>query len=240
MKKIVSALMVLMLILGVMCVSSSAATASASLTGPTTVRAGDTITLTFKLNGTGILGASGTMSYDSNQLTLSSTKQSIASPWMVEFNGKDFVAYDNNLTSPINSNKSLFTVTFKVNSKLATGTKVQVSVKNVIASDGSADSNVGTVTYSVNIAAPKSTDNTLKSLTVSNATISPAFSPSVTAYTANVPYEVSKLNLSYKTNDSKATVSVNNPTLTVDGTTKVTIKVTSESGSSNPGKCPLA
>ena len=123
-------------------------------------------------------------------------------------------------------------MTFKVNSKLATGTKVQVSVKNVIASDGSADSNVGTVTYSVNIAAPKSTDNTLKSLTVSNATISPAFSPSVTAYTANVPYEVSKLNLSYKTNDSKATVSVNNPTLTVDGTTKVTIKVTSESGSS--------
>lgn len=232
MKKIVSALLVLMLILWVMCVSSSAATASASLTGPTTVRAGDTITLTFNLNGTGILGASGTLSYDSNQLTLSSTKQSIASPWVVEFNEKDFVAYDNNLTSPINSNKSLFTVTFKVNSKLATGTKVQVSVKNVIASDGSADSNVGTVTYSVNIAAPKSTDNTLKSLTVSNATISPVFSPSVTAYTANVPYEVSKLSLSYQTNDSKATVSVNNPTLTVDGTTKVTIKVTSESGSS--------
>ena len=232
MKKIVSVLLVLMLILGVMCVSSSAATASASLTGPTTVRAGDTITLTFKLNGSGILGASGTLSYDSSQLTLSSTKQSIASPWMVEFNGNDFVAYDNNLTNPINSNKSLFTVTFKVNSKLATGTKVQVSMKNVIASDGSADSNVGTVTYSVNIAAPKSTDNTLKSLTVSNATISPAFSPSVTTYTANVPYEVSKLNLSYQANDSKATVSVNNPTLTVDGTTKVTIEVTSESGSS--------
>lgn len=79
---------------------------------------------------------------------------------------------------------------------------------------------------------PGSTDNTLKSLTVSNATISPAFSPSVTNYTAEVPFEISKLDLTYQANDPKATVSVNNPTLTVDGTTNVTIKVTSESGSS--------
>ena len=146
MRKIVSVLLIVMLVLAVVGVYSSATGSSASLTGPTTVRAGDTITLTFKVSGSNIYGVTGTLSYDSNQLTLSSTKQSIASPWMVEFNGNSFVAYDNNLTNPINSNTSLFTVTFKVNSNLATGTKVQVSVKNVVTSDGAADSNAGTAT----------------------------------------------------------------------------------------------
>lgn len=151
---------------------------------------------------------------------------------MVEFNGNNFVAYDNNQTNPINKNTTIFTATFKVKSGLSAGTKLTVSVKDLVTSDGKADTNVGTVSYTTTILPPKSTDNTLKSLTVSNATISPAFSPNVTSYTASVPYEVSKLDLSYKTNDSKATVSVSNPTLTVDGTTKVTITVTSESGSS--------
>ena len=229
MKKIVSALL-LVLLLGMVCIPGFAAT-SASLTGPDTVRAGDTITVTFKLNGSGIYGISGTLEYDADQLTLTGTSQKIASPWMVEFNGDNFVAYDNNLSTPINNNASIFTATFRVKSGLATGTQIQVSVKDIVATDGSADQEIGTASYVKTIAAPKSTDNTLKSLTVGNATISPAFSPEITAYTAQVPYEVNKLELSYETNDSKATVTVNNPTLKVAGTTDVTIQVTSESGS---------
>lgn len=231
MKKIFSLLLVVVLLTGAVSLCVFAASASASLTGPDTVRAGDSITLTFKLNGSGILGASGSLSFESNQVSLTGTSQKIASPWMVEFNGNEFVAYDNNLTNPINSNTSIFTATFKVSSSLAVGTKVTISVKNIVTTDGTADTNVSDVSYSFTVAAPKSTDNTLKSLTVSNATINPAFDPNVTNYTASVPYEVSKLNLSYVTNHDKATVKVDNPTLTVNGTTKVTIKVTSESGS---------
>ena len=52
----------------------SAASASATLSGPGTVRAGDAITLTFKLNGSNLSGVSGTLSYDSNQLQLTGTK----------------------------------------------------------------------------------------------------------------------------------------------------------------------
>lgn len=230
MKKLVSMLTVLVLCLALMLpMTVSAASASASLTGPGTVRAGDTITLSFNLNGRGIYGASGTLSYDSSQVTLSGTSQKIASPWVVEFNGNKFVAYDNNLSSPINSNKTLFTVTFKVKSVEA-GTSIKISYTGVKASDGAADANVGTVTYTKTAAGPLSAENNLATLTVSNATISPAFSAGTVNYTAGVPFEVAKLNVSATAADSKATVAISNPNLTPNGTTKVMVTVTAENG----------
>ena len=207
-----------------------AATSSASLTGPSTIRAGDNITLTFSLNGSGIFGASGTITYDVKQLTLVNVKQLATSPWVVEFNDSNMVAYDNNLTNPINKNTSLFSLTFKVNN-IAAGTKVSVSISNTKTTDGSADTNIGTVSYSATVAAPLSTNNLLASLKVNNATITPAFSPETLNYTAEVPFEVSKLNVTATAADSKAKVSINSPTLTPNATTNVTITVTAENGS---------
>ena len=230
MKKIVSSLSALIL---TMCLllpfTASAASASASLSGPGTVRAGDTITLTFKLSGSNLSGASGTLSYDGSQLQMTGTKQKIAAPWAVEFNGNNMVAYDNNLSSPINGSKDLFTVSFKVKN-VAAGTKITVSYTDVKASDGSADANIGTVSYSATVAAPLSTNNALASLTVSNATISPAFNANTTSYTADVPFSVSKLDVKATAADSKAKVSISSPTLTPNGTTNVTITVTAENG----------
>ena len=230
MKKFVLSLAALIL---TMCLllpfTASAATASASLSGPGTVRAGDSITLTFKLSGSNLSGASGTLSYDDSQLQMTGTKQVIASPWAVEFNGNNMVAYDNNLSSPINGGKDLFTVSFKVKD-VAAGTKITVSYTDVKASDGSADANVGTVSYNATVAAPLSTNNTLASLTVSNAAISPAFNANTTSYTADVPFSVSKLDVTATAADSKAKVSISSPALTPDGTTNVTITVTAESG----------
>lgn len=220
-----------MLCVSAFAVTAFAASASATLTGPGTVRAGDTITLTFNLNGSGIFGVSGVLSYDASQLELKSTSQKIGNGWAVEFNGNNFAVYDNNLANPINKNTALFTVTFKVKTSVATGAAVKVSCNEVTASGGSADINVGAVTYSATIAPPMSTDNTLKSLTVSNATISPAFSAGTTSYTAEVPFEVSKLDVTAAANDSKAKVSIDSPNLTPNGTTNVTVTVTAENGS---------
>lgn len=231
MKRTISLAVVLLLCVSLFAVTAFAASASASLTGPGTVRAGDTITLTFNLNGSGIFGASGTLSYDSNQLEFKGATQKIGNGWAVEFNGNNFVAYDNNLAKPINSNTALFTATFKVKGTVAVGTTVKVSYTGVAASDGSADANIGTVTYSATIAAPMSTDNALKSLTVSNATISPAFNAGTINYTAEVPFEVSQLEVTAQANDGKAKVSVYSPTLTPNGTTQVTVTVTAENGS---------
>lgn len=230
MKKIVSSLAALVLAMCLLLpMNVSAASASASLSGPGTVRAGDTITLTFKLNGSNLSGASGTLAYDGGQLQMTGTKQVIASPWMVEFNGNNMVAYDNNLSSPINGSRDLFTVSFKVKD-VAAGTKISVSYQNVVASDGSADANIGTVSYSVTVAAPLSANNALANLTVSNATISPAFNAGTTSYTAEVPFSVSKLDVTATAADSKAKVSISSPNLTPDGTTNVTVTVTAENG----------
>ncbi|MBE6917418.1 MAG: hypothetical protein E7470_05945 [Ruminococcaceae bacterium] len=231
MKRIVCVFLALMLCVSAFAVTAFAASAGGTLTGPGTVRAGDTITLTFNLNGSGIFGVSGVLSYDASQLELKSTSQKIGNGWAVEFNGNNFAVYDNNLANPINKNTALFTVIFKVKASVATGAAVKVSCNEVTASDGSADINVGTVTYSATIAPPMSSDNTLKSLTVSNATISPAFSAGTTSYTAEVPFEVSKLDVKAAANDSKAKVSIDSPNLTPNGTTNVTVTVTAENGS---------
>lgn len=228
MKKIICILLALTLCLASAAVIASAAGASATLTGPGTVRAGDTITLSFKLNGSGLYGVSGAWSYDKNQLDFVSTSQKIASPWMVEFEGNNFVAYDNALTNPIKKDTEIFTITFKVKN-LTPGTNVKVSFTGVTASDGSADSNIGTVTYSTTIAEPMSTKNDLASLTVKNATISPAFSASVTSYTAEVPFSVSKLEIDAK-GVEKTTVTVDSPNLIPGGTTTVKITVKAENG----------
>lgn len=70
----------------------------------------------------------------------------------------------------------------------------------------------------------------LSTLTVSNATISPAFDPSVFQYTATVPYNTEQLVLSAEAKDSNATVKIDNPKLVVGGTTSVTVTVTAEDG----------
>lgn len=231
MKKSISVLITIILLVTLtLPMTVSAANASAELVGPSTVRAGDTITVTFKLSGKNISGVSGKLSYNSNQLTLTGTFQKISAPWAVEFSGNNFVAYDNNLEKPINSTKTLFTATFKVKS-LAAGTTVKVSLTELKASDGKADVDLGTVSYSKKIAAPLSGNNELSELSVKNATVIPAFSGKTTSYSASVPFEISKLDISAKAADGKAKVSINNPTLTPGGTTKVTVSVKAENGS---------
>lgn len=130
----------------------SAADTGAYLSGPDTVPAGDSITLTFSLSGSGIYGASGTLSYDSSQLTLTGTHQTIGGEWEVEFSGNSFLAYDNALTDPIQGSAELFAVTFQVSGSLEPGTAVSISCTGVTASDGASDANIGTVSYSATVA----------------------------------------------------------------------------------------
>ena len=205
------------------------ASTTATFSGPDTVRAGDTVTLTFRLNGNNILGVSGTLSYDTNQVALVSTKQSIGTSWTVEFSGNNFVAYDNDFSNPIRGNTALFTATFKVKS-ISPATKIRISCTDVKASDGTADQSVSVSGYSKTIVAPLGTNNNLETLTVGNATISPAFSAETTNYTASVPFEISKLDVSATSVDNKAKVSVHSPNLIPNGTTNVTITVTAENG----------
>lgn len=220
--------LVLILLLAMLTPCAYAA-GSAYMSGPSTVRAGDTITVSFVAGG-GIYGGSGAVSYDPALLTLQGYSQSIGGSWAVEFNGNNFVFYDNNMNSPIEGSATIFTATFTVNSNLEAGTNISVSATGVTLSDGTADTYVGTCTYSATIAPPLSANCQLGTLTVSNATISPAFSPDTTEYSASVPYTTSSLQVSATPADSKATVVVSNTGLTAGGTTAVSITVTAENG----------
>ena len=206
---------------------------TAALTGPTIVRAGNTIKLTFKVDGTGLTVISGVLNYDEDQLALSKTAVLIEGTWVVEFDGDTFRAYDETGENPINSETALFTVSFRVDD-LSADTEVVVSVIDIKASaDPETEAeDVEAASYRVSITPPQSTVNTLNNLTVGNGTMSPAFRPDAYTYTVSVPFSVSKLELFYVVTDSKAKVSVNNPTLKAGETTKVTIKVTAENGSS--------
>ena len=227
MRKFWIALLVLMLLATQ--APAALAAGSASVKGPGTVRAGDSITVSFSAGG-GISGGSGTVSFDTGKLTLKKYSSALSGSWKIDFNGNKFVFYDDSVKSPITGSKTIFKATFTVNKNLEPGEKISVSVKNITVTDGNKDTGLGTKTYSATIAKPLSGNCKLASLTVSNATISPKFSAGTTSYTASVPFTTSSLKVSAKAEDADAKVTVKNTKLTAGGTTNVTVTVKAANG----------
>ena len=209
--------------------------ASASLTGPSTVRAGDTITLKLNISDNGKFGMEGSLSYDSSVVSLSSMSCNV-SGWKVENNGNAIIVYDDALSNPLSGNKTVLTLKFQVKSGVAEGTAVNISVNGIVTTDGSAESSIGKASYSTRVAAPLSSNANLSSLSVSEGTLSPSFSAGTTSYNiGEVDFSVSKLNISYRTEDSKATVSINGNNLAV-GANTVSVVVKAENGTTKTYK----
>ena len=78
---------------------------------------------------------------------------------------------------------------------------------------------------------PKSTDNTLSSLSVDKGTLSPAFSSDVTDYTVDLTNSETEITISATANDSKASVSGTGLQPLKIGANSFAVDVTSESGS---------
>ena len=201
--------------------------AGASFSGSSSLRPGDKVTVTFSVSGSNIVAIQGTLSYDSS-LELTGTSRLLSDPWAMDMNGSTVVLYDNSLTHAI-SNASVFSATFRVKSSVAPGTTVSASVKNITVSDGSSDTSLGNASWSATIAAPLSSNASLSSLSCSSGTLSPSFSSGTTSYSVTVPYDVTSLSLSYKTQDSGARVSVSGNSLSV-GSNTVTLTVTAANG----------
>jgi len=198
---------------------------TATLTGPSTVRGGNTITLTFTGNG-GSEGYEGVMSYDSSQATFNGITSKISS-WKAENSGTKVIAYDDTLTKPITKSTTVFTLSFKVKETLAIGTTLTIQLTNVEANNGS----IGTLTYSVKIQAPLSADATLKSLSVSGQTLSPSFTPSETSYSVGeIPFSSDSISVSTVCNDAGANAKVAGATGLSVGSNTVKVTVTAPSG----------
>lgn len=229
MKKFLTLTLVFALLFAMVPVVSAAG--SVSFKGPDSVRAGDTITLTFSAGGDDIYGGQGTVSYDASQLTLNKyTPASLGGSWKVEITGDKFVFYDDSVSTPLGGTKTIFKVSFTVK-ELEPGTEISVSASGLKLSDAEfKDSSFGTKTYKATVLPPLSDNCTLATMTVSNADISPAFSPEVTSYSASVPFTTSKLEVEAAAAHPGATVAIKNTSLTAGATTNVTVTVTAENG----------
>lgn len=92
----------------------------------------------------------------------------------------------------------------------------------------------GKKTYTINVIRKddRSTNNYLGSLKISNGTLKPGFQKGNLDYSMEVPFSVSKLNISCTPEDPKAKCNVHNNDLVAEKTTKVTVVCTAENGNS--------
>ena len=231
MKKIIKRLLVVCSVLVSLLLSNTYVyAASVTFSGPTVVRAGDTIQLNMVVAEAGRNAIEGTFAYDSNQVSLSSVTTGM-SGWKVETNGNIMMAYDENMTNPTKANTVVATATFTVKGNVAAGTTVSISLNNTSMAAGSSSFDIGTVSYSVTIAKPLSNVNTLSSLSVAGCTLSPAFNSSTTTYSVGeVDFDVATLNVTATPTEGNAKVSVSGNNLAV-GNNTVTVTVTAENGS---------
>ena len=76
-----------------------------------------------------------------------------------------------------------------------------------------------------------SKDNKLKSITVENASLEPAFDPNINEYKVTLDSNTEKVNINAKTNDSKASVSGTGEVEVSEGDNRVELICTAENGS---------
>ena len=212
------------------------ASASIDVSGPSKAYPGDTVTLTVKLDTADITGARAVMFdmvFDTEQMTYKSSS-GILSGWDVTEKKPSsgvvrmLFECDNEGGDDV-SGKTLIKVNFTLSNSLAKGESVSVTFKKISISSTENEANPSDVTCSVDIT-KKSSDATLYSLSVSGATLSPAFSSDKTSYTTDIDYRTKPLTINYKTTDSKATAKVSGNSSLKVGKNTITITVTAEDG----------
>lgn len=224
MKKLVCLVLVLAMFFSVACISVSAAN-SASLSASGTARAGETFNVSFTASGA-VGSYSGSFSYDPSQVTLVSISNAGGSHWNnFSSNGNTvFAQRDSGTTDSVS-----FNATFKVNTGVATGTNIVIKFSGTIATSSEAEDGFER-SVSKTVEAPLSNDATLASLTVSNATLSPAFNAGTLNYSCGkVKFDVAKLGVAATAHDPGASVSVSGANLGV-GKNTISIVVTAPSG----------
>ncbi len=224
---IVSLALVLLMLTALM--PQRAEAAGISFSGAGSLREGERVTVTFSLSGSSVYAVEAYLDYDSSHLTLEDISQEIGGGWVMDRNGSKIVLRDTTLNDPINSGRSLFSATFRVDSGTSAGTSVWASVSGVTVSDGESDISLGSTSWSADILAPLSGNNYLSYLTCSNGTLEPAFSPDVREYSMTVPYEVDALALDWGRDSGSSWASLSGNSLSV-GSNTVSITVTAENG----------
>ncbi|PKM63770.1 MAG: hypothetical protein CVU96_06225 [Firmicutes bacterium HGW-Firmicutes-20] len=225
MKKILNTLAVILLLLVnfTMIKAASFLTAtSSSKTSVTTI--GEQFTVTFAVrNSTGISALTANFNYDSSKLEIVSS--AAESGFALTLGTKLVVDH----TEVKSGNFNIAKVTFKTKSAFVLGDSTQVGISNVVGSDGFEDISAAGSSVTIKMEAPKSTNNYLSSLGISQGTLN--FNKTTTSYTVIVDNNITSVTLSATAEDSKATISgTGTKSLKVYSNT-FNIVVTAENGS---------
>ncbi len=210
------------------CMSFSASAASASLwfTDPTRT-VGTEAKVVVEVKGSDIGGYQMNLAYDTERLKFKKTEVTNGSVFCVEENGVLRIAHYLDSGS---ANNLIFTLVFDT---LKTGT-AKLTPSDCYFFDGSGDSiipgAIGDSTIKINPAPVASSDANLKGLSMSPGTLSPAFDPSVTEYTATVAPDVNTITVTALCNHAKAKVAVSGTENLIVGNNTVKVTVTAENG----------
>ncbi|MDD2202974.1 MAG: cadherin-like beta sandwich domain-containing protein [Bacilli bacterium] len=194
-----------------------AATGYLSISSSSSVTVGSTISVTVKATGSKLFYWQLYVSYDSSRLKLISGNTTIQGE-------ADDATYG---TSSVSR-------TFKFQA-LKTG-NAYVSVSRGEA-DMNIDTNFNTISYAtskktitINPVIPKSTTNSLSTLTIDTANLTPEFNPDVVNYTVELEPNTTEINVGATATDSKASVSGIGKVAVVEGANNLNVVVTAENG----------
>ncbi|MBQ5810092.1 MAG: cadherin-like beta sandwich domain-containing protein [Clostridia bacterium] len=227
MKKIVSLLLAFAMLFALVPLASAAGTATLSFTVSSSApTVGNQISFKVNFTGANIGSYQYTLRYNPEVLEyigFSGDGDCDGAGGAVTATG----VFDNNVSSVST------TVTFKTK-KVGSDT---INLSNIVVVDGNDFQKMnisGSTSKTINVAAKPeaSTDNTLKSLSVSPAGLTPAFATGTTQYTMQVDYATTKLVVSATPNHAKAKVIVHGGDNLLVGENTVNVVCTAESGAS--------
>lgn len=200
MNKIIKILFVSLLLLSQIVVSQATPFTTRLTSNATNIEVGQSFTVTFEVRGSaGIFGLTSNLNYDSNKLEI--TGSSAESGFALTLGTKIVVDH----TESKSGNFNFARVTFKAKNGFAVGETTQISLSNVVGSDGTQDVSGSGSSITINMVPPKSINNFLTSLETNAGTIN--FSKNTLSYTLIVDNAVSSANITGTLEDSKATVS---------------------------------
>ena len=204
-----------------------ATNANVSFSGNNSVYNGNTIDITLVVsesgskNDEGISGIQGPISYDTSKLELISTKSHSLN---VNYNSGKIVGMVTSQAEYLRGTKNVITFTFKAKA-LGSAT---VSIKADVSDADGKKIFSNTVSKTISITNPPSSNNNLSSLSVSNASIN--FNKNNTNYSVSVESNVTNITISATSEDSGASISgTGNKNLNY-GNNKFDIIVTAPSG----------
>lgn len=241
MKKTVSFIIALTLIFIMLPIGVYADEMEAKTSGPSSIRKGDTLTVSLTVSGSNLVNALCKVYYDPDVLTYKSIKGA-ASGWEFDESAvtdvpaserpeadlsKSLNVIGETDDNAISSKTELFRISFTV--KASEGESIGIRFM-LDASDGDNDYSAS-ASYSQTVSRPYSSDSSLSSLSVEGYELSESFDPEKTVYTLNseVEYTTSRITVNAKASDGGAKVEVSGNRLSV-GENTIYIKVTAEDG----------